>query len=120
VKTPKLFVGRWRIVDTELWEPATLDEFGPAMIAIGPDRMGRLQMIAVEAEMDCRFHGDRLEFSWLGTDDGEPSNGRGWAQMTARGRLEGRIYFYQGDESAFVAERDARATPSVPQADGSR
>lgn len=62
-------------------------------------------MIAVEGGIDCRFEGDRVEFSWVGDDDCDSANGRGWAEITKKGTLEGRIFFHQGDDSAFTARR---------------
>ena len=47
----------------------------------------------------------RVEFSWVGDDDGEQTNGRGWAEIGKDGKLRGRLYFHQGDDSSFVAQR---------------
>ena len=59
--------------------------------------------------MDCRFEerdGKPLvEFSWLGSDESDDANGRGWAVLEEDGSLNGRIYFHQGDDSAFTATR---------------
>jgi hypothetical protein len=46
-----------------------------------------------------------VEFSWAGDDEGTESSGRGWAEIGKDGRLQGRLYFHLGDDSAFVAER---------------
>ncbi len=62
-------------------------------------------MIAVEGEIDFRLDGDRVEFSWLGDDEGEPASGRGWAKITTKDTIEGEIYFHKGDDSRFVARR---------------
>ena len=62
-------------------------------------------MIAVQGSLDCRFEADRVEFSWVGDDEGDPANGRGWAEIAENGKLEGRIYFHLGDDSSFVAKR---------------
>lgn len=58
--------------------------------------------------MDCR-EGQRddqpaVEFSWEGTAEMDPATGRGWAVLR-EGRLEGMLFFHQGDESDFVAEK---------------
>ena len=59
--------------------------------------------------MDCRFGEEDgkplVEFSWLGADDSDDASGRGWAVVEADGALTGRIYFHQGDDSAFTAIR---------------
>ena len=71
MKTPKKFAGKWRIVQTELWDRDALDLVVPAYITFGAEGLGYFQMIAVEGGIDCRFDGDRVEFSWIG-EDGEP------------------------------------------------
>ena len=107
MKTPKEFLGRWRMVKTELWRPGTLDLVVPAHITFGDTCLGHFEMIAVQGEIDCRFENGRVDFSWMGDDDGEPSNGRGWATVSAEpGTIEGRIYFHQGDDSGFLAKHE--------------
>ncbi len=63
------------------------------------------EMIAVSGGIDCRFEGNRVEFSWIGDDDGDEKNGRGWAELGKDAKLRGRLYFHRGHDSAFVAER---------------
>jgi hypothetical protein len=105
MKTPKTFRGRWRITETEVWERDALDLVVPAHITFDAEGLGHFRMIAVQGELDCRFEGDRVEFSWNGDDEGDATSGRGWAVITKGGALEGRIYFHRGDDSGFVAKR---------------
>lgn len=114
MKTPKAFVGRWRFTKSENWDLEDLERFGPAGIAFDAVGLGGFCFIAVEADIDCRFDGARVDFSWNGTDDGEPTNGRGWATLTNPDTLEGRIYFHQGDDSAFTAVREASPPKKKP------
>jgi hypothetical protein len=107
VKTPKAFLGTWRIVETELWDEDALDLVVPAHITFTSEGLGHFQMIAVQGGIDARFDGKRVEFSWVGDDDGSETNGRGWAEIVKDGKLRGRIYFHQGDDSGFVATRKA-------------
>lgn len=70
---------------------------------------GELGFIAVTGELDCR-DADRdgrpgVEFSWLGSDEGDDVSGRGWAALNPDGTLEGHIYFHLGSDSAFRAEQ---------------
>jgi hypothetical protein len=108
VKTPKAFLGTWRIVETEMWDEDALDMVVPAHITFTPDGLGSFQMIAMQAGLDARFDGSRVEFSWIGDDDGSETNGRGWAEIGEDGKLRGRIYIHQGDDSSFVAKRAKR------------
>ncbi len=66
--------------------------------------------------MDCRF-GKRdgapwVEFSWQGSDEGDEALGRGWAVIYDAGKLTGRIFFHQGDDSAFEAIRFEARPPA--------
>ncbi len=108
-QTPNDFVGRRRIIDSEVWDQDALDTVVPATIRFDKNGLGYFWMIAVEGGLDCRFDGDRVEFSWIGDDDGDPTCGRGWANIEADGKLRGRIFFHQGEDSAFVAEREKRS-----------
>lgn len=102
--------GRWRIVDMELWDAAAIDLVGPGFIEFDPDGLGRLGFIAVEGQLDCRDvvrdGQPGVEFTWQGTDDGDPVTGRGWAILTNDDALDGRIFFHLGDDSGFQAVRD--------------
>ncbi len=101
--------GTWRITYMDLWGPDAIDLLGPGFFQFDGERGGRFRFIAVEGWMDCRHRLEQgrpvVEFSWDGFDDRDPANGRGWARVLADGSLDGRIYFHQGDESGFRAER---------------
>lgn len=110
-------VGRWRIVQTEIWDLEALDLVEPAFIEFGEDEMGRFGFIAVEGWMDCR-HAERdgrpaVEFSWEGRDDCDPASGRGWAALERDGSLCGRIHFHLGDDSGFRAVRTGDESSGV-------
>ena len=102
------FAGPWRIVQMELWDSDYLDLEGMAHITFAKDRLGSFQFGAVQGWIDYRVSREstsqKVEFSWEGTNDTDPSCGRGWAAI-ADDRLVGRLYFHNGDDSAFVAER---------------
>lgn len=105
MRIPTTFQGTWRIVETDLWDEDTLDLSGPAQITFDADGGGSLAMIAIQADVDGRLDGKRVEFSWIGDDDGTPTAGRGWAKITRTGTLEGRIFIHRGDEASFRARR---------------
>lgn len=100
--------GRWRIVEMELWDGEDLDLVAPAFIEFRPDGTGSFGFLVVSGSMDWRKEGidrSRVEFSWDGSDEGDPVSGRGWAALKDDGSLGGRIYFHLGDDSGFRAER---------------
>ena len=107
-------IGTWRITHTELWDREALDLVEPAFIRFEPDHLGEMGMIALRADVDFRLENKdappRVEFSFVGDDDGTPCTGRGWAALGDDDVLRGRLYIHRGDDSAFEAER-ADVTP---------
>ena len=111
------FIGSWRITEMEVWDRDAIDLVGPAHIVFGAEGHGSFRFIAVEGQLDCRFaERDGLpfvEFSWTGHDEMDPASGRGFA--TVEGDvMGGRIFFHDGDESAFTAKRQTSLEPAGP------
>jgi hypothetical protein len=107
-KIPNPYLGRWRIREMDQWDKDFIDLVGEGHITIDKKNRGELRFGAVECDLDFRIEkvGDqeRIEFSFVGQDEGEEVVGRGWALLEGD-RLRGRIYFHLGDESGFLAER---------------
>ena len=112
-RRPRSMLGTWRIRQTELWDREALDHVEPAFVRFEPGHLGELAMIAVRADVDFRVEDSppRVEFSFVGDDDGSPCSGRGWAALGEDDVLRGRLYIHRGDDSAFEAERVA--TPAL-------
>ena len=112
-RAPTALVGRWRIVEMDLWAQEDVDLVAPGFIDFGADHMGSLGFIAVQGGLDWRDAPrdgcPGVEFSWEGFDEGDPATGRGWAVIDENGSLRGRIFFHLGDDSGFRAERTGRA-----------
>ncbi|MGH9080933.1 MAG: hypothetical protein ACRDYE_12835 [Acidimicrobiales bacterium] len=108
-----LLVGRWRIVEMELWRQEDVDLVAAGFIEFERDHMGSLGFIAVQGGIDWRAAPrdgrPGVEFSWEGFDEGDPATGRGWAVVEEDGTLRGRIFIHLGDDSGFSAERDGTA-----------
>src|SRR6266508_515279 len=104
--TPRA-IGRWQIVEMDLWDRDAIDLLGPAFVEIGADGTGSFRFVAVEGDIEGHHIGraglPAIEFSWLGTDDGDHASGRGRALVETDGSLVGRIYFHLGDDSGFRA-----------------
>lgn len=111
-------LGRWRIVEMDLWEPDVIDLAEPAFIEFRKDGTGPFGFIAVQGWMDFLPAPDRgragVEFTWEGNDESTPVSGRGWAALTKDWKLEGHLYFHLGDHSAFLAERFNAADRPTP------
>jgi hypothetical protein len=102
------FTGRWRITEMELWTSDDLDLLGPAHLTLARDGGGTMRFIAVDVGLDYRVvqrdGQPAIEFTFDGIDEHDRVSGRGWAEVTGD-ELHGRIFFHQGDDSAFTARR---------------
>lgn len=106
--TTSPFEGRWSIVSMSAWDEDCLNEEEPAYIEFGKGQQGQFHFGYVHGSMDCR-EGLRdgqpaVEFSWDGNAEMDDVNGRGWAVLKGD-ELHGMLFFHQGDESDFVAEK---------------
>jgi hypothetical protein len=111
----KSILGNWRITETELWDLEALDLVTQASLSLKPAGVGQIALIAIEAQLDYRVvMRDGLpgiEFSFEGFDEGDEVFGRGWAVLD-EDQLRGRLFFHQGDDSSFVAQRKPRKSPA--------
>ena len=112
-----LIEGRWRIVETELWNQEALDLVLPAHTTFDRNGLGEMQLIAIGASIDYRVEqregASILEFSWSGFDERDATSGRAWARIDGD-TMRGKLFIHQGDESTFVArrERGGRQAPA--------
>ena len=95
----KAFAGRWRIVETDVWDNEFLDLAEQAHITFSGSEDGEIVFGAISADLDVRY-GSRdgsacAEFSWQGSDDGAEACGRGWVTFGTAGRLVGHFYIHK-------------------------
>ncbi len=95
--------GKWRIVETALWEADFLDMVEPAYIAFDGKAGGEFAFGCVTGQLHCRKTTDGAEFTWQGNDEMEEASGAGWAKLQKDGSLTGEIRFHNGDDSTFQA-----------------
>jgi hypothetical protein len=112
----RALLGNWRIIETGLWDCEALDLVAPAMLSLKPKGVGYLAFIAIEAQLEyrgvVRDGKPGIEFSFQGFDEGDEVIGWGWA-ILQKEQLQGHLYFHQGDDSSFVAQRESqRASPA--------
>lgn len=102
------FVGRWRITHMDEWDQDYVDEEVEGYIEFDVKGTGAFQFGYVRGEMGCqlttRDGQPAVEWTWDGNDEMDPAQGRGWAVIKGD-ELHGMIFFHQGDESGFVANR---------------
>ncbi len=73
-------VGRWRIVDADLWDRGYLDLGGPATITIGDANNGEIAFGALQAGLDVSYGPSMVFFTWGGCDEMDEVTGDGHAE----------------------------------------
>ena len=104
----KAFIGRWRITEMDAWDQDFIDLMVEGFIRFDKQRQGEFCFGAVEGFLDWRVENSggkqRAEFTWDGSDEMDPANGRGWAEVDGQD-LIGHIYFHLGENSGFKAQK---------------
>lgn len=104
----KLFQGKWEITEMDAWavKPGWYIEFDG-------HGGGELHFLYVDVDLNCGIDDkkspNRVNFSFYGNDECDETHGRGWAKITGK-TMTGRIFFHQGEESGFKAERGSGTT----------
>ena len=80
-------IGRWRIVEADLWDRAYLDLCGPATLTITA-RGGEIAFCALQAGLEVEYARDSIGFRWAGGDEGDQVEGEGTAKLLDDGTIE--------------------------------
>ena len=102
-KSPLL--GKWRIVEMEMWDTELVGMLEPAYITFEAKGGGEFVFGAVRGDLDRRYGPDGVRFTWGGFDEMDPASGAGSAELAPDGSPTGEIRFHGGDESTFKARR---------------
>jgi hypothetical protein len=62
-------VGRWRIVEADIWDRQYLDLCGPASIIIRANGRGEIAFGALQAGLDVEYSRASVGFTWEGFDE---------------------------------------------------
>jgi hypothetical protein len=101
-------VGRWRIVEADLWDRDYLDLLEPAALTIRADGRGEIAFGAMQASLDLEYGRFMVFFTWAGFDEMDQVSGSGSAELLDDGSLE--IEFaYDLDEAAVLKAQRARS-----------
>jgi hypothetical protein len=106
-------IGRWRIVDADLWDRDYLDLDGPAIITIGADNNGEIAFGALQAGLDLSYGPSMVFFRWNGSDEMDQVTGDGSAELLDDGSIEITFAYHNGDEAILKAKRDPSSTDGV-------
>ena len=99
-------VGRWRIIEADLWDRDYLDLSGPALITFGTEGDGEFSFGALHGDMDLEYRPATIAFTWAGFDEGVEVSGAGSAELDRNGDLKIELSFHLGDDAVLTARRE--------------
>ncbi|MHC1550919.1 hypothetical protein [Phyllobacterium sp. K27] len=103
-------IGRWRIVEADLWDRDYLDLVQPAAIDIGANGHGEIAFGAMQATLDLGYSQSTISFTWFGFDEMDEVSGDGHAELTDDGAIEIAFAYHNGDEAILKAKPETSST----------
>jgi hypothetical protein len=94
-------IGRWRIVEADLWDRDYLDLVEPAHL----DGWAEFAFGAVQAGGEIEYSRTIVFFGWNGFDEGDEISGDASAKLRDDGSLEIELSFDNGDDATLTAQR---------------
>ena len=64
-------LGKWRIIEADIWDRDYLDLVQPAYIEFGKNGRGEFAFGAMEATMEIEYASRIVFFNWTGFDEGD-------------------------------------------------
>ena len=99
-------IGRWRIVEADLWDRAYLDLAGPAYLEIADKGWAEFAFGAIEATAELEYGRTIVFFRWTGFDEGDEISGDGSAELQDDGTIEVELSFDNGDDAILTGRRE--------------
>jgi hypothetical protein len=96
-------IGRWRIVEADLWDRAYLNLCGPAILTITA-QSGDIVFGALQAGLEAEYARDSIGFRWAESDEGDQVEGEGTAELLDDGTIEIEFADHNGDEAVLKAK----------------
>ena len=96
-------IGRWRIVEADIWDRAYLNLCGPATLTITAQG-GEIAFGALEAGLEVEYARDSIGFRWAGCDEGDEVEGEGTAELLDDGTIEIEFAYRQRRRSRPQSE----------------
>lgn len=103
-------IGRWRIVEADLWDRGYLDLVAPAMITIAADGNGKIAFGALQASLNLEYSPSMVFFTWSGFDEIDEVTGDGSAELLDDHSIEITFAYHNGDEATLKAKRHTSST----------
>jgi len=99
-------IGRWRIVEADLWDRDYLDLVEPAYFQIGNHGWAEFAFGAVKATAELEDGRCIVFFRWSGFDEGDEISGHGSAELQDDGSIEIELSFDHGDDAVLTRRRE--------------
>jgi hypothetical protein len=99
-------LGRWRIVEADLWDRDYLDLVEPAYMTFAKNGRGEFAFGVVNATMELGYGQRIVFFNWTGFDEGDEICGSGSAELEDDGTIEIELSFHNGDDAILKARRE--------------
>ena len=80
-------IGKWRIVEADIWDKDFLDLVEPAYIRFDDEGHGEFAFGAVTGSLDCEYAPKTIFFTWMGFDEMTEVTGSGEADLEPDGNL---------------------------------
>ena len=96
-----LLIGKWRIVEADLWDRSYLDLMGPAHITFDDQGGGEVAFGCLNAGLDCEYARRIIFFTWQGADEMDEVDGA--AELEDNGTVEIEFRYNNGDEAILKA-----------------
>lgn len=106
-----LLVGRWRIVEADIWDRDHLDLCGPATITITSHGRGEIAYGALQVGLDIEYSRTSIGFTWIGFDEMDEVLGEGSADLLDDGSIEIEFAYRNGDDAVLKAKREPFSAP---------
>ncbi len=103
-------VGRWPIVEADIWDRQYLDLCGPATIVIRANGRGEIAFGALQAGLDIEYSRASVGFTWEGFDEMDEVSGDGSDELLDDGSIEIEFAYRNGDEAVLKAKRNTSST----------
>ena len=98
-------IGKWRIIEADLWDRDYLDLVQPARMAFDGNGHGEFAFGCVNGGLEYEYSRRIIFFSWQGFDEMDEVRGDGSAELDDDGSLEIEFRFHLGDEAILKARR---------------
>ena len=99
-------IGRWLIVEADLWDRDYLDLVEPAYMTFANNGRGEFAFGAVTPTMELGYGQPIVFFNWTGSDEGDEICGSGSAELEDDGTVEIELSFHNGDDAILKARRE--------------